>query len=256
LVAGEDVADKARERALVETTRKLYSWFPPGRIVDFEQPDLLLIDGDDRTGIEVTEMFQPPKHGSKYGPHVVAKFHQRVMAIAERRAESLPPVDVLTYFDYRHHLDDADACAKELIAFVQSHPPGTYGQIERIPHGFGVVRIAEPTASMVPRWRCFDSGETVEATHEMIAAVIAEKNRLVPSYRERVPRVWLLIACSFADFANNFYVRRGAATWRFDFDFDKVLLLSSESGVFNLLRNDGTAGDPFTEGPEHRIIVR
>ncbi len=89
----------------------------------------------------------------------------------------------------------------------------------------------------------------------MIAPVIAEKNRLVRWYRERVPRVWLLIACSFANFANNFYVRRGFERRRFDFDFDKVLLLTSEGGVFNLLRNDGTAGDPPPEESEHTIIL-
>jgi hypothetical protein len=39
----------------------------------------------------------------------------------------------------------------------------------------------------------------------------------------KVPRVWLLIACSFADFANNFYVRPAIVdSWRFVYDFDKA----------------------------------
>jgi hypothetical protein len=235
------VANKTRERALVETARKLYPWFPPGEILDYEKPDFVLVDGNDRIGIEVTELFQPPKHGSKYGPHVVVKFHQRVMAIAERHAQSLPPLDVLVYFNYRHHLDDAQACAEALIEFVRSHPCGTFGQLQGIPYGFGTIRIAEPTANVIPRWRSLDSGDTLKATREIITTVISEKNRLVPSYREKVPRVWLLIACSFGNFANNFFVPRDVDSWKFDYDFDKVLLLSSENGVFNLLNRDEPA---------------
>jgi len=234
------VADKKQEIALVHTTRTLYPWFPPGEIVEHEKPDVLLVDGEDRIGIEVTELFQPPKHGSKFGPHVVAKFHQRVMEIAERRAQSLPPLDVVTYFEYRDHLTDAESSAKALIEFVRSHPCGCYQKLDGIPYGFVVVRIAEPTTHRIPRWQCWNSGETILATYEMIAAVISEKNALVASYRLKVPRVWLLIACSFANFANNFSVPRDVDSWRFNYDFDKVLLLSSESGVFDLLRRVGT----------------
>ena len=54
--------DKTKERAFVETTRKRYPWFPPGDIVEHEAPDFLLVDGTDRIGIEVTQLFQRPKH--------------------------------------------------------------------------------------------------------------------------------------------------------------------------------------------------
>jgi hypothetical protein len=167
--------DKTREGVFVETARKLYPWFPSGEIGDYEKPDILLVDGDDRIGIEVTELFQPPKHGSKFGPHVVATFHQRVMEIAERGAKSLPPCDVLVYFEYRDHLNDPELCAEALIDFVRTHTCGTYHKLDSIPHGFGVVRIAEPIANAVPRWRCADPGSTVEATCEILAAVIAAK---------------------------------------------------------------------------------
>ena len=110
--------------------------------------------------------------------------------------------------------------------------------LEGTPAGFSVVRIADPVANVIPRWRCGDSGETVEATRDLIADVIAKKDPLVPLYRATVPRVFLLIASNFADFANNFYVRGNLSDWQFDFSFDKVLLLTSEQGVFDLQRND------------------
>ena len=144
------------------------------------------------------------------------------------------PLDVLVYFSYRHHMNDAEASAQALIDFVQTHPCGTYEMLDGIPHGFSVVRIAEPLANQIPRWHCLDSGETLGVNPEMLGAVIREKNHRLPMYRANVGRVWLLIASSFWQFASNFYVPREVETWRFDFDFDKVLLLSHESGVFNL----------------------
>jgi hypothetical protein len=235
------MANKAHERALLETTRRLYPWFPPGEIFDYEAPDFLLVDGTDRIGIEVTQLFQPPKHGAQYPPHQIARFHQRVMEIAERRAEALPPLDVLVYFSYRHHMNDAAGSAQALIDFVQTHPCGTYQMLDGIPHGFSVVRIAEPLANQIPRWRCSDSGETLAVTQEMVAAIIREKNERVRAYHANVGRVWLLVASSFWQFASNFYVPRDVENWQFDFEFDRVLLLSSESGVFNLRRRERAA---------------
>src|SRR5262245_11589957 len=232
------MANKAQERALLETARKLYPWFPPGEIFEHETPDFLLVDGPDRVGIEVTQLFQPAKHGAQYPPHQVARFHQRVMEIAEGRAEALSPLDVLVYFSYRHHMKDAAVSAQALIDFVQTHPCGTYQMLDGIPHGFSVVRIAEPLANHIPRWRCFDSGETLAVTQEMLTAVIREKNKRVRAYRANVDRVWLLVASSFWQFASNFYVPRDVENWQFDFEFDRVLLLSSESGVFNLRRRE------------------
>jgi hypothetical protein len=113
--------------------------------------------------------------------------------------------------------------------------------LDGIPHGFSVVRIAESLANQIPQWRCFDSGETMAVTHEMLAAVIREKNKRVRAYHAKVDRVWLLLASSFWEFASNFYVPRDVDTWRFDFDFDQVLLLSSESGVFSLQRHNHPA---------------
>jgi hypothetical protein len=235
------MADKARERAFLETARRLYPWFPPGEIVEHEAPDFLLVDGADRIGIEVTQLFQSPKHGSPYRPHQVAKFHRRVMEIADRRAKSMRPLDVLVYFDYRAQMDDPEASAQALLKFVGAHGSGTYDQLDGIPHGFSVIRIAEPLANQIPRWYCLDSGETLAVDAEMLSQIIRSKDRLVPTYRRSADRVWLLVASSFWEFASNFYVPKEAENWRFDFDFDKVLLLSSESGVFNLQRSDRAA---------------
>ena len=158
------------------------------------------------------------------------------MEIAEQRAAALRPLDVLVYFSYRHHMSDAAASAQALIDFVQAHPCGTYEMLDGIPHGFSVVRIAEPLANQVPRWRCQDSGETLSVTQDMLSTIIREKNRRIAAYRANVDHVWLLIASSFWQFASSFYVPREIDDWRFDFDFDKVLVMSEESGVFNLQR--------------------
>lgn len=135
-------------------------------------------------------------------------------------------------------MSDAAASAQALIDFVQTHPCGTYQMLHGVPHGLSVVRIAEPLANRVPRWRCLDSGETLSVTKEMLSTIIREKNRRVATYRANVDRVWLLIASSFWQFASSFYLPREINDWRFDFNFEKVLLMSQERGVVNLQRSE------------------
>jgi hypothetical protein len=158
------------------------------------------------------------------------------MEIAEGRAEALPPLDVLVYFSYRHHMKDAAVSAQALIDFVQTHPFGTYQMLDGIPHGFSVVRIAEPLANQIPRWRCFDSGETLAVTQETLAAVIREKNKRLRAYRANVDRVWLLVASSFWQFASNFYVPRDVDNWQF-------VSMSTRSSCFLAKAASSTSSD-------------
>lgn len=232
------MADKKRERAIIECARRVHPWFPPGDIVEDERPDFRLVDGDDEIGIEVTQLFQPPRDGSRFPPHEIAQFHRRIMQIAEQQAVTLPPLDVAVYFDYREPLSNAHKVAASLVDFVQTHPVERCETFDNlvVPPGFSVIRIAQPWANEVPRWRVWDSGETLLITPEVLRATIAGKNSLVSDYRASVDRVWLLIAATFFPLASTYAVPNDIKSWRFEFDFDKVLMMSDESGVFDLQR--------------------
>jgi hypothetical protein len=78
-------------------------------------------------------------------------------------------------------------------------------------------------------------------TPEVLRATIARKNSLVSDYRGSVDRVWLLIAATFFPLASTYAVPSEIQGWRFEFDFDKVLMMSDESGVFDLQRLEQVA---------------
>jgi hypothetical protein len=240
----DNMGDKGLELALAEKARRAYPWFPPGEFVPVSQdpPDLLLIDGGRQIGIEVTRLFQAPKDGARHAPHEVANFHRRVMVAAERQAAELPPLDVLVYFNYVDQLSDVKKVAASLVEFVKTHPVDTSETFSLdVPQGFSVIRIAHPTANQVPRWRCLDSGKTANLEYDLLAAVIRRKNKRIATYRASVDQCWLLIATTLWPFASTFSVPRDIGDWRFAFDFDKVLLLSDESGVFSLVPEDDAA---------------
>ena len=72
---------------------------------------------------------------------------------------------------------------------------------------------------------------------EFLTSVIAEKNARLPHYQAVVARVWLLIVVDLFPLSGSFSVPRTVETWKFSFDFEKVLLFSREdTRVFELAR--------------------
>jgi hypothetical protein len=226
----------ADERALIERLRLLYPWFPPGHTSTGDYPpDFVHCSGDDRIAIEVTRLFHPPDrrgHERRAGESHRRQIMQR--AEARARAEHLPVLDVLVHFADQEL--DREATAHRLIEFVKAHPVEwceTFNNVE----GLGVVRIARPLVGVVPRWNCAEGGHEPVLTYEQLDARIQRKNRDLPRYRANFNHTWLLIASTLFPLSASFGIPGAIEQWAFNFDFDKVLLLSEPSGkVFNLRR--------------------
>jgi hypothetical protein len=63
------------------------------------------------------------------------------------------------------------------------------------------------------------------AEKDLIDVCLAEKNPKVPEYRQKATQIWLMIINDQWRGAGEVYVNpEQAATWTFDFPFDKVLL--------------------------------
>jgi hypothetical protein len=84
---------------------------------------------------------------------------------------------------------------KSLAEFVRSHraqavPVSTFDRRADMPEGFSVISISTSTDSWL-------SGESVNLTLDQIRQQIAErieaKNKLLPTYRSNLPKIWLLI---------------------------------------------------------------
>ena len=226
-----------RERSCIEKTRQLYPWFPPGDVVPGDDPPDFCVDlGDERIAIEETRLFHP-RGASAFPRRQIETFHRKVMRRAEQRSvqEHLPPQDVLACFSDRWPLQDAESAAGFLVGFVRTHPVEdceTFG----LPGG-GRIRIMRPRANKIPRWTCNEGGTEPVLDYQLLAQTITRKSAGLPRYRARYERAWLLVATQLFPLSASFCVPRDIEHWRFEFDFDKVLLLSPQDGkVFSLLR--------------------
>ena len=241
------MANKQLEKSFVEAARQICSLFPVGELTACECPDFLLATDAGVLGIEVTQLFQP-KGAAKFARREVESFHQKVVG----RAEELycqaggAPVDVRVYYtDHHGGKRDLDAMAGSLAHFVQTHyrvgqPPALFQRGSRpvaTPEGFAVISIATPLPWATRLWWSGESGTTLLLDYELLASVIAEKNARLPHYHAIVAHVWLLIAVDLFPLSGSFSVPRMVETWKFSFDFEKVLLFSREdTRVFELSR--------------------
>lgn len=245
------MSKSGEERALVERLRLLYPWFPPGHTsTGDDPPDFVHDTGNERIGLEVTRLFHPADASGeerRVGESRRARIMQRAESLAQ--AEGLPALDVLVYFG-DHQIVDREATARQLVEFVRTHPVERTETFDNV-DGLGVVRIARPLAGLVPRWTCGESGHEPVVTRAQLEATIQRKNLDLLRYRARLRSRLAPHCLHIVSAVGQFQcASRRSDRWRFEFDFDKVLLLSEPNGkVFNLQRasvqesgaNDGGA---------------
>lgn len=237
--------NKRVESWFVEEARRVSSIIPAGALTESECPDFLIQTNFGTLGIEVTQLFQP-QAASAFPPRQAEKFHDKVVREAENlyARSGSRPLDIMAYFNFndggaRDHTQMAECLAN----FVQSHYADQEEAVKGykfpdVPPGISSVRIARHLDGKTSRWQAGRFGQTIVLNYPFLAQTISRKNGLVEQYRERAKRVWLLIVSDFLPASGSFSIPNEIAEWKFDFDFDKVLLWSREdSKVFELSRH-------------------
>ncbi|MGH9396306.1 MAG: hypothetical protein ACRD18_05590 [Terriglobia bacterium] len=233
--------NKKMETWFIEEARKICPMIPAGQVIEAESPDFLVQTESETLGIEVTRLFQP-KAASAFLPRQVESFQDKTIHKAENLYTSSGgrPVDVLVYFEDEKKGLDCTRMAECLVDFVR----GRYGdheddirnyQFPDVPPGIFSVQVARRLDGKTNVWQRGHIGRTLLLDHALLAGEIKRKNELVPRYREKARRVWLLLVADLFPPSANFSVPNGVTEWKFDFDFDKVLLWSRGDGkVFEL----------------------
>jgi len=244
---------KEYEARILEAARKVCSIFPSGAIRLSEEPDLLIKSAGGDLGVEITELLR--EDTGPFSPVKNEDFHRKVVRLAEERYRDLDaePVHVGVMF-----LDEArcksenpegwrrladrkvgrklENMANSLVEFVKNHSgragvPTTFkkrempGQMDAdtLPAGFEVISISRPPAA----WASGESATIPPLDREQLRRAIDKKNSLLPRYRAntRDMPIWLLIY-SGPSVSRGVPIPRVARSWRFPFDFEKVLLFS------------------------------
>jgi len=234
-------------RALLAAHRAGFP-LPSGEIIPGEEPDFRIATETGTLGIELTEVLPPPRNESFRSPVAEEDLHKSAVEIAEKdysMAGGLP-LKVRAYFwDIERGRNKKREMAQRLACFVKSHcseatPVATFTRRDKLPEGFGVISI---DSNPGPWWGGESVGNTLEGIYQQLAARIAAKNKLVPTYRKNLPpgtEVWLLLY-STAAVSRSIPVPRGIDEWEFHFDFDRVYWFSCLEGQFVEIRRAESA---------------
>jgi hypothetical protein len=244
------------EKQTLEAARRASSLFPHGEVELFDEPDLRINTGAGLLYVEHTELVRPAIENG-FRPVEAESFHRGVVRLAEKfyRESGGRPVAVLALFldDQRSKLENPDGwhrlterktgskrekMARSLAEFVKErYVPGagtiTFKWRNELPTGFEVISISPPLHSS---WQTSESGNIEPLDAEQLAAIIREKNEILPKYRARGSNspIWLLIA-SGPSVAKGVPIPKGIGEWKFAFDFDRVLLFSGmDNKVFEI----------------------
>ena len=90
---------KDRERQIIETARKLSTYFPSGDLCPDECLDWVIPSAS--LGIEVSELLPAKRARAKFSGPQVAAFQKRVIEAAEQYYRAVvngPPADVLVFY--------------------------------------------------------------------------------------------------------------------------------------------------------------
>jgi hypothetical protein len=237
--------DKKRiERWFLDEARRKSALIPDGEITAFEEPDFKIETRNGTLGIEVTELLRIGTGSIR--PVALAKVHSEVVAIAEKEYYETPnsvPIGVVVYFwDADGGRRDKRKSAAALVDFVKAHrseanPFVTFSRRAALPDGYGVISIDSTPAA----WVCGESGAfTAPEIYEQLASRVTAKNKLLPTYRRRLPNapIWLLIYSAIT-VSRGLSIPHGISDWRPTFDFEKVLFFSSlDKSVVEITKSD------------------
>jgi hypothetical protein len=227
---------KEREKFYLEEACRASAIFPHGDIVSSEKPDFLLHTENKTIGIEITELCrEEPRADAAMLTGAVGDakiiYHQPISA---------RPVEVVASFSMIAERVKRKILAKTLAEFVKAH---VAGEQPDVPEGYSRIGVHAPLEQIDPtgRWMGLKATNTIVAPEQLLKDSIQKKNKSVVTYRLKTSEVWLLIINDQFLGAGEVYVRPEDLTkWKFQFDFEKVLLFSREAGgggaVFELQR--------------------
>lgn len=198
---------KAEEIRLVERMRLALGGVPAGQIEPAEEPDVCVVLGDYRIGIEVTELHQasPPGHGlSRLQESERVGIVRRAQVVTE--ASAMPAADVAVHFNDSVSItkDVRERIVEQLVTLVSTHLPEREGSItvelsqqprNSLPWVHSVRIFRSPILTRHHWWVPEAGWVQMEFSSELQAAIDAKSPRYA-RYRSHCDECWCLVVAS------------------------------------------------------------
>jgi hypothetical protein len=231
-------AEKKRVEAYMLTAaREAGVPIPSGETPD-EEPDFRFNETP-ALGIELSEVLRSASSNHGILPLEEESFHKTIITQAQQSYyawSGATPVHVNVYFtNTRGGKRDKRELAIALTEFVKANveraKPFVSLYRPETPVGFDSIVIS----SGLRDWWCGEGGGySLDDIRPQLAARIASKDKLVPTYRANLPadaRVWLLLYTGVTT-ARSMMIPHGIEQWRFPFRFDRVFWYTAIEGQF------------------------
>lgn len=220
---------KEIERRVLDAARKAGAPIPDGEQAG-EEPDFRFQTSSRVLGIEISEVLRPASSNDGILPAEAEAFHQSIMRAAQETYQktAAAPLRVNVYFTpARGKKQDKRELIKSLVECIAANCDRANSGIvlkgKELPEGFDHILI---TADEPGEWWCGEGGGIrLSEIPTELAAKIAAKNKLLPTYRANLgtsAQVWLLLY-SQVTVARSVPIPHGIEEWNFLFDFDRVL---------------------------------
>jgi hypothetical protein len=244
---------KEMEQRALTAARKAGAPIPTGEVAG-EEPDFRFHTPVGVLGIEVCEVLRPASTNEGILPAEEESFHRSILQKAQEEYQqtNADPTRVSVYFSRargkkqdKHHLIKSLA---ECVARNRHRAnPAIALRGNELPEGFDHILITAESG----QWWCGECGGiTLSEIRTEIAAKIAAKSDLLPSYRAQLPRgaqIWLLLF-SRVTVSRSVPIPHGIEEWKFPFEFDRVFWFAClENEVVEIQR---------AESSEEILVIR
>lgn len=232
---------KTEEMRLVEQMRQLLGGAPAGHVEPGDEPDVFVVLGQHRTGIEVTELHQHSRPGE--GPR--RRQESERWGIVRRAQElaaasGMPIVDVAVHFNDSKPIakGDREALVKGLLDVVSDHMPDIGGSVVQELWRLGnplppvrTIRIYRAEVLTRHHWAVPDSGWVQMDFIPELQSAIDGKNVRHPRYQRHCDECWLLIVASGGRPSGLFEASEATRSHVYRSSFSKTLFMEAFGGV-------------------------
>jgi hypothetical protein len=137
------------------------------------------------------------------------------------------------------------ALKNELLAFVSQHipPPGPYVEfdLDSLPEsllekGVDMVTIFHNTELTNPCWSMSYAATIPESNSSIIQGIISKKATLIPEYRKKADKLWLLILSGPDGLHSTVNFDKDVLTHCYSSEFDRLFLFRTSGGSAHELK--------------------
>lgn len=227
---------KEVERHYFDRFRQLYQPFPGGVITSTDEPDFLVVDERQRTGIELTELHRESQPGQAPLQAMEAMRHRLAARAQDLYVQGGGPPVRCTIFMQEVHIEKSqvESLASAIVGIAKRNLPVANASLSEsydwtnrdyFPEIIDTVSVRRIDAITETHFNCPGATWVPKLSSSDIIRTLAAKEPKYAAYRARCDQAWLLINADIGAMSTWFDFESDALSGPFCTSFDRVFLM-------------------------------